>query len=91
MTTPKEPTDADNTVSAIDLLLSLDPLSYTEQDIDTIIALNRRHRQNLEGGIKPTRKSAKATAQRGEGVPDLASLIMDAVPAAPPISRRKLV
>ncbi len=47
-TEPETPTD-------LSVLMSLDPLELTRQDLDQIIASQRRHRAQREGGVK-TRK-----------------------------------
>lgn len=40
----------------LDELMSLDPLNYTTEDIDKIIAVHRRNRAQLEAGVKPKRE-----------------------------------
>lgn len=42
----------------IDRLMSLDPLDLSAQDIDEIIAYQRKSRQNWEAGIKPKKESS---------------------------------
>lgn len=44
-------------MSDIDDLMNLDPLSLSAQDIDTIIAYQRKHRANVEGGSKAKRET----------------------------------
>lgn len=41
----------------IDLLMDLDPLLMTANDITSIIAYHRRNRANSEAGIKPKKES----------------------------------
>lgn len=88
-----EPPTPDEVVSSIDMLMSLDPLDLTEQDLDAIIAYQRRHRHNLEGGAKPTRKALKgAAAAKADGVEDrqaLVDLIKASIPK-PVVTRRTL-
>lgn len=62
----------------LDFLMSLDPLHYADQDIDVIIAYQRKHRQQLEGGVKPKRKAAAPGAKI-----DLNALLGTVKPAAP--------
>lgn len=85
-----EATTPDEVVSTLDMLMNLDPLALSEQDIDKIILYQRRHRQNLEGGAKPTRKALKtAAAVLDENRVDLADLIKAAIPK-PTIGRRNI-
>jgi hypothetical protein len=42
--------------SDLDALMSEDPLSLSDKDIDTIIAIQRNFRANKEAGIKPKRE-----------------------------------
>ena len=43
----------------IDRIMDLDPLALSEQDLDAIIAYQRKARANFEAGIKP-KKGATA-------------------------------
>lgn len=43
------------TSNEIDLLMDRDPLELSKQDIDQIIAYQRKARANFEAGIKPTK------------------------------------
>lgn len=42
----------------IDLLMSLDPLELSEQDLDKIISYQRKARANFEAGVKPKKGGA---------------------------------
>lgn len=44
-------------MSEIDDLMHLDPLKLSEQDLDKIIAYQRKQRQNFELGIKPKKET----------------------------------
>lgn len=67
----------------IDLLMSLDPLNYSDSDIDVIIAYHRNHRAAREAGAKGSR--AKKDTGPKQTI-DLASLGLK--PAAPTVKRR---
>jgi hypothetical protein len=43
--------------NAIDLLMDLDPLMMTPEDISSIIDYHRRNRQNFESGVKPKKET----------------------------------
>lgn len=45
----------DEPANDLDLLMSLDPLTYTDLDLDRIIAYQRKARAQRESGIKPKR------------------------------------
>lgn len=45
----------DTTTNDIDLLMSLDPLELTKQDLDIIIAYHRNQRALRESGVKGSR------------------------------------
>lgn len=61
-------------------LMDKDPLSLTKEDIDSIIAYQRKQRANREGGVKVKKESAPKVSL------DLASLGL--VKKADPIKRR---
>lgn len=65
------------TPTELDELMSLDPLSLSDQDIDHIIAYHRKQRAMHEAGIKPEKSGGKV---------DLVALGM--IPAPAPIKRR---
>lgn len=71
---------SDEPLNDIDLLMSLDPLELSKQDIDHIILYHRNQRALREKGVKPTKdKGPKNTI-------DLTALGLK--PAAPKINRR---
>lgn len=67
-------------VNDINLLMSLDPLELSKQDIDIIIAYHRNQRALREKGLKPTKDKGPKTTL------DLTALGLR--PAAPKINRR---
>lgn len=72
--------------SELDLLMSLDPLLMSDQDIDAIIDYERKARLEFELGVKTPKKDKGVTI-------DIASLIAKMTPAAPSgpsIVRRRL-
>lgn len=69
-----------NEINDIDLLMSLDPLELSKQDIDVIVAYHRNQRALREAGKKPKKDSGPKT------VLDLTKLGLR--PAAPKINRR---
>lgn len=72
-------------MSDLDELMDRDPLELSSQDLDAIIAYQRKHRANLEGG------KGKAKKEQGPGLKlDLAALGLVAKPTAvePTIKRR---
>lgn len=70
----------DTPTNDIDLLMSLDPLELSKQDLECIIAYHRNQRALREKGVKPTKdKGPKSTL-------DLVALGLK--PAAPKINRR---
>lgn len=71
--------------SELDLLMSLDPLRMSDQDIDKIIAYEREQRLAFELGVKVPKKDKGVTI-------DIGSLVAKMAPAAqgPTIQRRKL-
>lgn len=72
-----------NDPNDIDLLMSLDPLEYTDKDIDIIIAYHRNQRAMRESGVR----GAKAKKDTGPKTTiDLEKLGLK--PAAPKITRR---
>lgn len=93
MTETHDPSPTE-TSTTIDMLMSLDPLNYTEQDIDAIIAYQRRHRHNLEHGDKPTRKALKgaaaAQAQEGAEKPTALLDLVKAITPKPVVNRRNI-
>ena len=65
----------------LDELMSKDPLSLSDQDIDSIIAYQRRHRANVEGG-------GKVRKDKGPGV-SLGNLVQGLVgKVEPKVTRR---
>ena len=64
----------------IDTLMHLDPLELSAQDIDAIIAYQRKARAAFESGVKPKRNAGPAV--------DLGKIGLTTKPA--PIKRRKL-
>ena len=64
----------------IDVLMSLDPLELSAQNIDEIIQYHRKGRALFESGVKPKRS--------GEAAPSLAEIGLAQKSA--PLKRRKL-
>ncbi len=71
--------------SELDLLMSLDPLEMSEQDIDKIIAYERQARLEFELGVKAPKKDKGVTIDIGKVVAALTPGVQQ-----PSISRRKL-
>lgn len=71
-------------MSEIDDLMNLDPLELSSQDIDKIIAYQRKQKQNFELGIKP--KKEKGASVSLDNV--LSALKVQAPTDAPKIIRR---
>lgn len=67
-------------INDIDLLMSLDPLELSKQDIEVIIAYHRNQRAMREAGKKPKKDSGP------KQVLDLTKLGLR--PATPKINRR---
>lgn len=67
----------------IDYLMNLDPLELSDQQIDKIIAYQRKQRQQFELGVKPKKEKGPA--------PDLTTILSALVPAAPekPVVKRR--
>ena len=68
----------------LDELMSKDPLSLSDQDIDDIIAYQRKARAQREGGVKPK----KGVSDAPKAKLDLAALGL--VKKAEPMVRRKI-
>lgn len=69
----------------IDILMSLDPLSLTKDNIESVIAYHRKGRANAAAGIK-------AKKERGPGI-DISGVVLkltqgEGPKAAPAIRRR---
>lgn len=47
----------------LDELMDKDPLSLSAQDIDKIIAIQRKARQNWEAGVKPKKGTAEGVVK----------------------------
>jgi hypothetical protein len=45
----------------IDELMNLDPLDLSAQDIDAIVAFQRKARANFEAGVKPKKETGPKT------------------------------
>lgn len=73
------------TGSELDLLMSLDPLLMSDQDIDKIIDYERKQRLEFELGVKSPKKDKGVTIDIGKVV----SALTAAVPQ-PTMNRRKL-
>lgn len=76
---------ADKQGSELDLLMSLDPLNMSDQEIDKIIAYERQQRLEFELGVKAPKKDKGVTIDIGKVV----SALTAAVPQ-PTMNRRKL-
>lgn len=72
--------------SELDLLMSLDPLEMSEQDIDKIIAYERQTRLEFELGVKAPKKDKAVSF-------DMDKIVGALAPAAvqPTITRRRPV
>lgn len=69
-------------MSTLDELMSKDPLELSAQDIDAIIAHQRKARLMYDSGIKP---------KKGDGAhPTISLAQLGLVPKAPTIKRRKI-
>lgn len=66
----------------IDDLMDLDPLLLSDQNIDTIIAYQRKQRAMVESGVKPKRPTGPKVTL------DLAKLGLAKVLDAPTVKRR---
>lgn len=73
---PNEP--AENT---LDLIMDRDPLELSDQDLDAIIAYQRRYRANLEAGGPKAKRVTKP--KPGATTIDIASLMQAVAPKAP--------
>lgn len=72
---PNEP--AENT---LDLIMDRDPVDLSDQDLDAIIAYQRKYRANLEAsGAKPKRATAAA---KGAVKIDISAITKALAPAA---------
>ena len=71
--------------SELDLLMSLDPLEMSEQDIDKIIAYERQARLEFELGVKSPKRDKGVSIDIGNVVAKLTAGV-----AQPTMSRRKL-
>ena len=69
-------------LSELDELMSRDPLDLSSQDIDTIISLQRKARQNFEAGVKPKKETGPKQ--------DLSELLKMSAPKTADIPRRKI-
>ena len=69
-------------MNELDRLMALDPLELSSQDIDTIISLQRKARQNFEAGVKPKKESGPKQ--------DLSELLKMSAPKTADIPRRKI-
>lgn len=52
-------------MSDLDDLMSADPLSLSDQDIDKIIAYQRKHRAQVEGGVKVKKEKGPGVSLAG--------------------------
>lgn len=66
----------------LDILMDKDPMMLSAQDIESIIAYQRRARANFEAGVKP--KKETGPKQSLEGVLN----VLAPAPVAAPIKRR---
>ncbi len=71
--------------STLDELMSLDPLELSAQDIDAIIAYQRKARASYESGVRPKKGGPPLAAPEVKEKLALLGL----VPKAPTIKRRK--
>lgn len=74
-------------MSEIDELMNLDPLHLSEQDLDKIIAYQRKQRQNFELGIKP-KKEKGPTVSLDSVVASLTKHVIRPEPVITPGKRR---
>lgn len=68
----------------LDLLMDMDPLELSKQDIDKIIEYQRKARANFQAGIKPK----KEVGPKKDLSEILGALAPKAAPAGPAIKRR---
>jgi len=66
----------------LDRLMNEDPLNLSSQDIDQIILLQRKARQNFEAGVKPKKETGPKM--------DIMEALKASVPVVKDIPRRKL-
>ncbi len=52
-------------MSDLDDLMNADPLGLSDQDVDGIIAYQRRHRAMVESGVKPKKEKGPAVSLDG--------------------------
>lgn len=71
----------------LDELMDKDPLSLSKQDIDAIIAYQRKARANYESGVKPKKGSGEAVVPLGNIV---ASLLGQAAPTPAQTVKRRV-
>ena len=67
--------------NSIDVLMSLDPLEMSKQDLDAIIQYQRKAKANFDMGIKP-KKGANA---EGKTI-DLSQIVSNITGAAPKVT-----
>lgn len=72
--------------SELDLLMSLDPLNMSDQDIDKIIAYERQARLEFELGVKAPKKDKGVTID----ISKVVAALTPAVPQQGSIPRRRL-
>lgn len=75
-------TEKPDNISDLDWLMSMDPveLSAHPEAIDAIIAYQRKHRQNLEMGVKPKKDTGPKMSLDG---------VLDSIkPKGPTVTRR---
>lgn len=67
--------------NTLDMIMDRDPVDLSDQDLDAIIAYQRRYRANLEaGGAKPKRATGAA---KGSVKIDISAITKALAPAAP--------
>lgn len=59
------------TINNLDVLMSLDPLELSKQDIDDIIAYQRKAKANFEAGIKPKKGEGAAKVDLSQIITNL--------------------
>lgn len=73
-------------MSDLDDLMSLDPLSLSDQDIDKIIERQRKHRGLVEKGVKVKKDKGPEITGALEGL--MVKMTGSFAPSGPKVSRR---
>lgn len=76
-------------INTLDEIMDRDPLLLSDQDLDAIIAYQRKYRANLEaGGSKPKRATAAAKGAVKIDITAITKALAPATPVSGGIKRR---